>query len=190
LCQRAAQALQALQALRCCRRRHSSRHRAERVFAAGSFGVFGHEHLSPTATSCTWPSTFIVSGFRNPCRAGMGTSQNRSSFRSLRRGSGSQFGFAIGGRGLSGLGHRLFGPLGVISKRDHRFGDAIDQKTNQLFVIWFLLCIATTALNIFPGGNMAHGAAAVLGILTARLPRQLTRRRFNWSRASRNTQKP
>jgi len=76
-----------------------------------------------------------------------------------------EFALAVGGIGLSGVGYGLFGLLWVLSKRDERFCDAIDGKTVQLFIGWFLLCIATTVTNIMPVGNIAHGTGAVLGIL-------------------------
>src|SRR5215472_15144378 len=76
-----------------------------------------------------------------------------------------EYAFASGGVGLSGVGYGLFGLLWVLSKRDERFRDAIDQRTIQLFVGWFFLCIVLTALNILPVGNIAHGAGAVFGIL-------------------------
>jgi membrane associated rhomboid family serine protease len=82
-------------------------------------------------------------------------------------GSGAfEFAFSTGGVGLSGVGYGLFGLLWVLSKRDERFRDAIDARTIQLFVFWFFLCIALTAANVTPVGNVAHGAGAVLGILT------------------------
>lgn len=77
-----------------------------------------------------------------------------------------EFALAQGGIGLSGVGYGLFGLLWILSKRDERFRDAIDNKTIQLFVAWFFVCIATTVLNIMPVGNIAHGAGAILGILT------------------------
>jgi tetratricopeptide (TPR) repeat protein len=83
-------------------------------------------------------------------------------------GSGSlEFAFALGGVGLSGVGYGLFGLLWVLSRRDDRFRDAVDQKAVQLFVVWFFFCIAMTVMHIFSVGNIAHGAGAVLGILTA-----------------------
>jgi membrane associated rhomboid family serine protease len=86
----------------------------------------------------------------------------------LALGSGSfEFAFALGGVGLSGVVYGLFGLLWVLSRSDVRFTDAIDERTVQLFVLWFLFCVVTTALHIFPVGNIAHGTGAVLGALTA-----------------------
>ena len=83
-------------------------------------------------------------------------------------GSGSmEFSFAQGGVGLSGVVYGLFGLLWVLSRYDDRFRDSIDQKTVQLFLVWFAFCIATTAMHVFAVANIAHGAGAVLGILIA-----------------------
>lgn len=82
-------------------------------------------------------------------------------------GSGSlEFAFALGGIGLSGVVYGLFGLLWVLSPRDDRFHDVVDGRTVQLFVGWFLFCIVTTLLNIFPVANIAHGVGALIGILT------------------------
>lgn len=80
--------------------------------------------------------------------------------------SSFEFAFSAGGVGLSGVGYGLFGLLWILSKRDERFHDAIDQRTIQLFVVWFFICIFTTVTNIMPVANIAHGVGAVLGILT------------------------
>jgi membrane associated rhomboid family serine protease len=81
-------------------------------------------------------------------------------------GSGSlEFAFAAGGVGLSGVGYGLFGLLWILSSRDDRFRDAVDSRTVQLFVGWFVLCVITTVMNIFRVANIAHAGGAVLGIL-------------------------
>jgi len=71
-----------------------------------------------------------------------------------------------GGVGLSGAGYGLFGLLWVLSAFDERFRDAIDQRTVKLFVVWFFLCIVSTISGAYPVANVAHGAGAILGILT------------------------
>lgn len=82
-------------------------------------------------------------------------------------GSGSlEFALADGGVGLYGVGYGLFGLLWFLSSRDERFRDSMDQRTVQLFVGWFLLCIAATVTKIFPVANIAHATGAVLGLLT------------------------
>ncbi|HEY2364633.1 MAG TPA: rhomboid family intramembrane serine protease [Candidatus Angelobacter sp.] len=80
--------------------------------------------------------------------------------------SALEYAFSSGGVGLSGVGYGLFGVLWILSKRDERFRDAVDQRTIQLFVIWFFFCILATATNFMRVGNIAHGAGGVLGILT------------------------
>jgi membrane associated rhomboid family serine protease/Tfp pilus assembly protein PilF len=77
-----------------------------------------------------------------------------------------EYAFSSGGVGLSGVGYGLFGLLWILSKRDEHFRDAVDQRTIQLFVIWFFFCIFATATNFMRVGNVAHGAGGVLGILT------------------------
>jgi membrane associated rhomboid family serine protease len=77
-----------------------------------------------------------------------------------------EFAFSVGGAGLSGVGYGFFGLLWVLSRRDERFRDVIDSRTILTFVVWFFLCIAATVTNVMPIGNFAHGAGAILGILT------------------------
>jgi len=77
------------------------------------------------------------------------------------------FGLAHGGVGLSGVGYGLFGLLSVLSDRDDRFRGVLDKRTSNLFIGWFFICILATVTNIFPVANVAHGAGAVLGVVTA-----------------------
>lgn len=77
-----------------------------------------------------------------------------------------EFGLAIGGVGLSGVGYGLFGLIWMLSRYDKRFRDAIDRRTVQLFIGWFFFCIIATVTNIMPVANVAHGTGAILGILT------------------------
>ena len=79
--------------------------------------------------------------------------------------SSFEFAFALGGVGLSGVGYGFFGLLWVLSRRDERFRDSIDQRTVVVFVGWFFFCIATTLTHTFVVANIAHGTGAVLGIL-------------------------
>jgi membrane associated rhomboid family serine protease len=79
--------------------------------------------------------------------------------------SAAEYAFLIGGIGLSGVGYGLFGLLWVLSRRDERFGDAVDRQTTVLFVAWFFLCIVLTATNVMPVANIAHGVGALAGVL-------------------------
>jgi membrane associated rhomboid family serine protease len=77
----------------------------------------------------------------------------------------ADFAVSSGGVGLSGVGYGLWGLLMVLERRDMRFADAVDRQTNQLFIVWFLLCIVLTITNLMPVANVAHGVGAVLGML-------------------------
>ena len=77
-----------------------------------------------------------------------------------------EYAFSTGGVGLSGVGYAMFGLLWVLSRHDERFRDAIDTRTVRLFIGWFFLCIVATVTNFMNVGNVAHGAGAVLGIMT------------------------
>ena len=78
----------------------------------------------------------------------------------------AEFAILHGGMGLSGIGYGLFGLLWVLSARDQRFRDAVDQQTIVLFVIWFFVCIVLTISNTMPVANIAHGMGAVTGGIT------------------------
>ena len=78
--------------------------------------------------------------------------------------NGSEFAVLSGGVGLSGIGYGLFGLVWMLSRRDARFTDAMDQNTVYLFVGWFFFCIALT-LGGMPIANVAHGVGAVAGML-------------------------
>lgn len=77
----------------------------------------------------------------------------------------AEFAVLEGGIGLSGVGYGLFGMLWVLSRRDHRFDDAVDSNTVSLFVTWFFICIGLTITDLLPVANIAHGVGAVLGAL-------------------------
>ncbi len=75
------------------------------------------------------------------------------------------FAFASGGVGLSGAGYGLFGVLYVLSKHDERFKDTLDNRTINLFIGWFFLCVVLTLANVWRVANVAHAAGAVFGLL-------------------------
>ncbi len=77
-----------------------------------------------------------------------------------------EYAFSVGGIGLSGVGYGMFGLLWILSRHDERFHDAMDARTIQLFVVWFFFCIFLTLANVMQIANIAHGAGAVVGILT------------------------
>ncbi len=78
--------------------------------------------------------------------------------------NGAEYALLDGGVGLSGVGYGLFGLIWVLSGRDRRFDGVIDQRTIELFVIWFFACIAFTVAG-YPIANIAHGVGAVAGAL-------------------------
>ena len=90
--------------------------------------------------------------------------------------SAFEFAFSRGGIGLSGVVYGLFGLLWVLSKYDERFGDAVDERTIVVFVLWFFFCIAGTLTNAMNVANIAHGTGAVLGILAGFAMVQTNRR--------------
>ncbi|MEP7126685.1 MAG: rhomboid family intramembrane serine protease [Byssovorax sp.] len=77
----------------------------------------------------------------------------------------AEFALFSGGVGLSGVNYGLVGLLWVLSKRDRRFVDAMDQRTLNLMVAWFFVCIALTVAKVQPVANVAHGVGALLGVL-------------------------
>jgi membrane associated rhomboid family serine protease len=79
--------------------------------------------------------------------------------------SALQYGFLSSGIGLSGVGYGFFGLLWMLSKYDREFQDAIDPRTVQLFLFWFVFCIITTVTNILPVANLAHAGGLILGVL-------------------------
>ena len=87
------------------------------------------------------------------------------------------FAFDAGGVGLSGVVYGLFSLLWVLSRRDDRFRDTMDQETVRVFVGWFFLCIATTMAGMFTVANVAHGGGAILGILVGAA---ITLPRYRW----------
>jgi membrane associated rhomboid family serine protease len=77
----------------------------------------------------------------------------------------AEFTFLHGGVGLSGVGYGLWAMLWVLQKRDSRFAGTVDERTSQLFVSWFFLCIGLTVTNVMPVANIAHGVGALMGLL-------------------------
>jgi len=75
----------------------------------------------------------------------------------------AQYALSVPGIGLSGVGYGLFGFLYMLGRRDRRFRDAVDARTAQFFVGWFLFCIVATHMEVMNIANVAHGAGAVLG---------------------------
>lgn len=79
--------------------------------------------------------------------------------------SALEFGFLLSGIGLSGVVYGFFGLLWMLTKYDPEFRDAIDPRTVQIFLFWFVFCIVTTVTNILPVANLAHAGGLILGVL-------------------------
>lgn len=77
----------------------------------------------------------------------------------------AEYAIFTGGVGLSGVGYGLVALLWVLSRRDRRFADAVDERTVRVFVLWFFFCIALTVSKAQPVANVAHGVGALLGLL-------------------------
>ena len=79
--------------------------------------------------------------------------------------SAAQFAFDGPSVGLSGIGYGLFGLMWILHRFHPRYRAILDPSTQQLFVVWFFVCIALDFLEIMPIGNVAHGSGAALGAL-------------------------
>lgn len=84
----------------------------------------------------------------------------------LAAGSGAaEYALFSGGVGLSGVGYGLFGMLWIAGRRDDEHAEVVDDQTAMVFIGWFFLCIAATAVDAMNVANVAHGAGAVLGAI-------------------------
>lgn len=70
-----------------------------------------------------------------------------------------------GGIGLSGIGYGLFGILLASSRLDPRRADDMDTGTAQVFIVWGIISVVTTAMGIMNVANIAHGMGLMLGLL-------------------------
>lgn len=70
-----------------------------------------------------------------------------------------------GGVGLSGVGYGLFGFARAANRRDPTFRDVVDDRTAQLFVVWFFVCCAMTATGVMAVANAAHAGGWLVGML-------------------------
>jgi GlpG protein len=79
--------------------------------------------------------------------------------------SAAQFLIGGSGIGLSGVVYALFGFLYALRWYKDFAAALIQPQVIKIFVGWFFLGIIVTYLNIYPIGNTAHGAGAVIGFL-------------------------
>lgn len=69
--------------------------------------------------------------------------------------------------GLSGIGYGLFGIFWMGRRWRREMHAVCDQRTSQLLIGWFFLCIVLTYTRILPVANIAHGAGFGFGVLYA-----------------------
>jgi membrane associated rhomboid family serine protease len=118
-----------------------------------------HVGLFHLAFNCYW-----TWAFGTLLEAAWGPLATAGTFVLLGMGSmAAEFALLDGGAGLSGVGYGLFGLLWVIGRRDDRFTGAIDGRTANLFLAWFVICIVTTYTGLAPVANIAHGVGLALG---------------------------
>jgi membrane associated rhomboid family serine protease len=79
----------------------------------------------------------------------------------------AEFALLDGGVGLSGVGYALWAFFSVLRRKRYLVNGPIDERDDQLFVAWFFVCIVLTRTGIMPVANIAHGAGAVFGALSA-----------------------
>ena len=79
--------------------------------------------------------------------------------------SGAQWAFSGPSVGLSGIGYGLFGMLWTMHRYAPNYRGVMDNRTAEMFALWFFLCIAFSYFDVLPIANVAHGAGALLGAL-------------------------
>ena len=77
--------------------------------------------------------------------------------------SGIQMGSGEIGIGFSGVGYALFGFAWMTRTRYPDFARIINDKTVQMFVGWFFLCIVSTYIGFMKIANVAHLAGFLSG---------------------------
>lgn len=82
--------------------------------------------------------------------------------------SAAQFVFDGPGVGLSGVVYGLWAAWFVLDKRNSTLRATLDPRVTQMFVIWFLVCVAASWAGTFAVGNTAHGVGALAGWLLTR----------------------
>lgn len=69
------------------------------------------------------------------------------------------------GIGFSGVGYAMVGFGWVARQYRTNLEAAFNDRTVQLFGVWFFICIAGTALKMMNVANIAHGMGAVFGVV-------------------------
>ncbi len=80
----------------------------------------------------------------------------------------AQLGFSgITGIGLSGIGYAFFGYLLIKNRTSDAYKGFLEKRTINLFLIWLVVCIFLTELDILPIGNAAHIGGLIWGMFLA-----------------------
>ncbi|MEM9381132.1 MAG: rhomboid family intramembrane serine protease [Planctomycetota bacterium] len=77
----------------------------------------------------------------------------------------SEFLLLRGGVGLSGVCFGLVAYVWAVRRQDAAAFESVHPRVVPFFAAWFFVCIALTVTDVFPVGNLAHGAGAALGAL-------------------------
>ena len=71
------------------------------------------------------------------------------------------------GIGASGVGYAIFGFMWPTRRRYPQFYQVLNHRVVQLFLVWLLLCMVATRLDIGHVGNAAHLAGLLFGSAVA-----------------------
>ena len=109
---------------------------------------------------------FLVLGTR--IERALGPLRTLAMYTLLAAGSAAaEYAILDGGVGLSGVCYGLFAFLWVAGRSDQRFAGAIGRTTLLFFVGGFFIYVILTVTRIWPIGNVAHLAGALLGAALA-----------------------
>ncbi|WP_035609694.1 rhomboid family intramembrane serine protease [Haloferula sp. BvORR071] len=71
------------------------------------------------------------------------------------------------GIGASGAVYAIFGFMWIARARYPGFAELMNDKTVKLFLVWLVVCIVMTRLNLLPVANTAHFAGLLFGAAIA-----------------------
>ncbi|MCA8960378.1 MAG: rhomboid family intramembrane serine protease [Planctomycetes bacterium] len=71
------------------------------------------------------------------------------------------------GIGASGVGYAIFGFMWGARRRYPEFAEVVDDRIVRLFLLWAVLCVIATHLDVLSIGNAAHFSGLAFGLLVA-----------------------
>lgn len=92
--------------------------------------------------------------------------------------SGIQMGSGELGIGFSGVGYALFGFGWMARTRYPEFARIVNDKTVQMFVGWFFICIVSTYMGFMKIANVAHLAGCLTGAVIGAMMSRPAKRPF------------